>query len=190
MLFRSTNRRIKTSLKTLQDKFSTAPYGFVDLDVQWLVATLFKQGKISLNMSSRNISLLDTAGEELVRYFTKREYAEKLLIEIREHPSDRQMKSVREVMKDLFSVPTVGEEDDALISAFKTRAKNLLLNIRDLLPEYRIEERFPGKRILEDGQKLLNETVEITAPMEFFRYVDSHKEDFLDFAEEIGRAHV
>lgn len=43
----NTDRRIKTSLKTPQDKFSAAPYGFIDLDVQWLVATLFKQGKIS-----------------------------------------------------------------------------------------------------------------------------------------------
>lgn len=180
----NTDRRIKTSLKTLQDKFSAAPYGFIDLDVQWLAATLFKQGKISLSLNSRGISLVDTDADELVRYFTKREYVEKLLIEIREHPSDRQMKSVRDVMKDLFQIPTVGEEDDALIKSFKDRARNLLVKIKDLLPEYRLESRFPGKKILEDGQKLLDEAVEITAPMEFFRYIDVHKDDFLDFAED------
>ncbi|MEA4994185.1 MAG: BREX system P-loop protein BrxC [Oscillibacter sp.] len=180
----NTARHIKTSLKSLQEKFSAAPYGFVELDVQWLIAMLFKQGKVSFTVNSQNISLVDTAPDDLVRYLTKREYLEKLLIEIREHPSDKQMKSVREVMKDLFALPSVNEEDDALIKSFKTRAKNVLVNIKDLLTEYRVEARFPGKRTLESGQKLLTETVEIAAPMEFFRFVDSHKDDFLDFAED------
>ena len=180
----NTVRHIKTSLKVLQDKFSAAPYGFIDLDVQWLAAMLFKQGKIALNMNSRNISLVDTASEELLRYFTKREYSEKLLIELREHPSDRQMKSVREVMKDLFQIPTVGEEDDALIKSFKDRSKNKLEQIKALLPEYRLEPRFPGKPILEAGQKLLEEATDISSPMDFFRFVDTHKDDLLDFAED------
>ncbi|WP_352415958.1 BREX system P-loop protein BrxC [Oscillibacter ruminantium] len=180
----NTARHIKTSLKSLQEKFSAAPYGFVELDVQWLLAVLFKQGKVSFTLNSKNISLVDTAGEDLVRYLTKREYLDKLLIELREHPTDRQMKSVREVMKELFSIPSVTEEDDALIKAFKDRARNKLQNIRDLLPEYRLESRFPGKLVLEGGQKLLDEVLDITAPMEFFRYVDAHKNDFLDFAED------
>lgn len=89
-------------------------------------------GKNLLSLNSRAISLVDTDADELVRYFTKREYVEKLLIEIREHPSDRQMKSVRDVMKDLFQIPTVGEEDDALIKSFKDRARNLLVKLKDL----------------------------------------------------------
>lgn len=180
----NTTRHIKTSLKSLQEKFFAAPYGFVELDVQWLLAVLFKQGKVSLILNSKNISLVDIAGEELVRYLTKREYVDKLLVELREHPTDRQMKSVREVMKELFSVPTVSEEDDALIKAFKDRVRNKLQNIKDLLPEYRLEQRFPGKHTLEAGQKLLDEVLDITSPMEFFRYVDAHKDDFLDFAED------
>lgn len=180
----NTTRRIKTSLKTLQDKFSAPPYGFVELDVQWLVGVLFQQGKIAFTVSSKNISLIDTPADEVVRYLTKREYLEKLLIETREHPTDKQMKSVREIMKDLFAIPSVGEEDDALIKSFKTRATNKIIHIKDLLPEYRMEPRFPGKRLLEDGQRLLQEALDITAPMEFFRFVDSHKDDFLDFAED------
>lgn len=180
----NTARHIKTSLKTLQDKFSAAPYGFVELDVQWLVAVLFKQGRISFTMNSKNISLVDTAAEDLVRYLTKREYLEKLLVELREHPSDRQLKSARDVMKDLFGIPSVGEEGDALIKSFKIRARNTLSEIKELLPEYRMESRFPGKQVLQSGQKLLLEAVEITSPMEFFHYIDAHKDDFLDFAED------
>ena len=35
---------MKTSMKTIKDRFMKAPYGFVEDDVQWLVARLFKRG--------------------------------------------------------------------------------------------------------------------------------------------------
>lgn len=180
----NTARHIKTSLKTLQDKFFAAPYGFVELDVQWLLAMLFKQGKVSFTVNSKNISMLDTSSEELVRFITRREYLEKLLIEIREHATEQQVKSVKEVMKELFSLPMVSEEDDALIKAFQSRCQNKLEQMKDLLTEYRLESRFPGKHVLENGQKLLSEAAEVKSPIEFFRYVDSHKEAFLDYAED------
>lgn len=53
-------RHMKTSLKSLQDKFGAAPYGFDTKDVQWLVAMLFKLGRVSLTLNSRNLSLLST----------------------------------------------------------------------------------------------------------------------------------
>ena len=35
---------MKTSMKTIKDRFTKAPYGFVEDDVNWLVARLFKRG--------------------------------------------------------------------------------------------------------------------------------------------------
>ena len=40
-------RHMKTSLKSLQDKFGAAPYGFDPKDVQWLVAMLFAGKSVS-----------------------------------------------------------------------------------------------------------------------------------------------
>ena len=41
-------KHMKTSLKSLIDTFRAAPYGFIELDVQWIVAKLLKQGDITL----------------------------------------------------------------------------------------------------------------------------------------------
>lgn len=71
-------RRTKTSMKSLQDKFTSAPYGFDVKDVQWLVAMLFKLGRISLSINSQVLSLLSNTKDELVRYITKRDFVEKL----------------------------------------------------------------------------------------------------------------
>lgn len=83
-------RHMRTSLKSLQDKFGVAPYGFNQKDVQWLVAMLFKMGRISLIYNSQSLSMLSNTKDELVRYLTKREFVEKLLIDIRkEQPTVR-----------------------------------------------------------------------------------------------------
>lgn len=81
-------RHMKTSLKSLQDKFAAAPYGFDQKDVQWLVAMLFKQGRVTMTLSSQSLSLLSTDAKDIVRYLTKREFVEKLLIDIRERATD------------------------------------------------------------------------------------------------------
>jgi len=177
-------RHAKTSMKSLLDRFSVAPYGFVELDVQWLVAMLFKQGKVTFTLNSKNISPIDTDINDLVKYITKRDYAEKLLIEKRERATERQIKSVKEVMKDLFSMTAVNEEDDTLMKNFKSRATNKAKDIESLLVEYRLESRFPGKAALTKALELLGEIIDTSNPIEFFKFVDGHKDELLDLAED------
>lgn len=181
----NTIRHTKTSIKILYERFTKAPYGFVELDVQWLVAVLFKQGKVAFTVNSQNISLASSNSADIVRYITKREYVEKLLIEKRERASERQIKAVKEVIKDFFGISTVSDEDDELMVSFKTRAQSKLSDIEKLLFEYKLEARYPGKNLLEETKKLLNSVTEINEPMEFFRFIDGKKDDFLDFAEDI-----
>jgi hypothetical protein len=182
----NTIRHTKTSLKTLFERFDKAPYGFIDLDIQWLIATLFKQGKVTFTINSQSVSLVGTDAAEIVRYITKREYIEKLLIEKREKATEMQIKSVKEIIKDLFGLTTVSDEDDALIASFKSRSQSKLADIEKLLFEYKIESRFPGKNILVKAKDLLNQVGSTSDPMEFFRLVDSKKDDFLDIAEDIS----
>ena len=179
-------RHSKTSMKTLLDRFTTAPYGFVELDVQWLVAMLFKQGKVTFTVNSTNISPIDTDINDLMKYITKRDYAEKLLMQKRERATEKQVKSVKAVMKDLFSMTAVTDEDDMLMKNFKGRAANKLNEIEKLLVEYRIESRFPGKSLLTKAKELLTELVDITNPIAFFKFVDSRRDDLLDMAEDIA----
>ena len=56
-------RIMKTSLKSLQDKFGAAPYGFDSKDVQWLVAMLFELGRVSLTLNSQSLTFAPTIRE-------------------------------------------------------------------------------------------------------------------------------
>jgi hypothetical protein len=181
----NTIRHTKTSLKSLHERFEKAPYGFIDLDVQWLIAMLFKQGKVTFTMNGQNVSLIDTVASEIVRYITKREYTEKLLIEKRERASDKQIKAVKEVIKDLFGLTTISEEDDALMGSFKSKATAKLKDIDKLTYEYKIESRFPGKAVVAKAKELLDTIISTNDPMEFFKFIDSKRDEFLDLAEDL-----
>ena len=177
-------RHIKTSLKALTDKFATVPYGFDPKDVQWLAAMLFKQGRISMVLNSQTLSLLSNSHEELVKYITKREYVEKLLIDIRVRATDRQIRSVKEVIKDYFGGSVSSEDDDVLMKAFKNFAKNKKQFFDDIMVEYRINPHLPSKSLMEKAKKNLEVVMNITDSVEFFKTVDKMRDELLDDAED------
>lgn len=177
-------RHVKTSLKALQDKFGVAPYGFDPKDVQWLVAMLFKMGRTSLTLNSQSLSLLSNSKDELVRFLTKREYVEKLLVDIRERATDGQIRSVKEVLKDYFGISVSSDDDDVIMKSFKNYAENKKRSFEDVMVEYRVNPKLPSKSLMEQAMKHLVEIMDVTEPVEFYKLVDQKRDDLLDDAED------
>lgn len=178
------SRHMKTSLKSLQDKFVAAPYGFDPKDVQWLVAMLFKLGRVSMTYNSQSLSMLTNSKDELVRYITKREFVEKLLIDIRERATDGQIRSAKEVIKDYFGFTVSSDDDDVIMKNFQSKAKDKLSAYNDIMVEYRVNSKLPCKSIMEKAKQSLEEIIAITEPVEFFKTVDRKRDDLLDDAED------
>lgn len=177
-------RRTKTSLKALLDKFGAAPYGFDPKDVQWLVAMLFKMGRVSLTYNSQNLSMLSNREEELVRYLTKRDFVEKLLVDIRERATDGQIRSVKEVLKDYFGFSLSSDDDDTIMKSFQSKAQDKLDTFSDIMIEYRVNPKLPCKSLMEQAKKNLEEVLDIKEPVEFFKTVDDMRDDLLDDADD------
>lgn len=184
MISLNNQRHVKTSLKALQDKFGVAPYGFDPKDVQWLVAMLFKMGRISLTLNSQSLSLLSNSKDELVRFLTKREYVEKLLVDIRERATDGQIRSVKEVLKDYFGISVSSDDDDVIMKSFKNYAENKKRSFEDVMVEYRVNPKLPSKALMEQAMKHLVDIMDITEPVEFYKLVDQKRDDLLDDAED------
>lgn len=178
------SRHMKTSIKSLQDKFGAAPYGFDPKDVQWLVAMLFKLGRVSLTYNSQALSLLTNGKDELVRYITKREFVEKLLIDIRERATDGQIRSAKEVIKDYFGFTVSSDDDDVIMKNFQSKAKDKLDAYNDIMVEYRVNDKLPCKSLMEKAKQTLEEMLSIKEPAEFFKTVDRKRDDLLDDAED------
>lgn len=180
----NTARHMKTSMKSILDRFTKAPYGFVEADVQWLVAKLFKDGDIAFYVNSEAITLHSKTEDEIIRYLTRKEYNEKLLTEKRIKANEKQKKAVREVMKELFHVSSSSEDDDALMSNFMKYAGSLKVEMEKLEIRYSSQPQYPGKSVILTGKRLIILVLPIKYPNEFFTMVDSKRDEFLDFAED------
>lgn len=177
----NTHMHMKTSMKTIKDRFMKAPYGFVEDDVEWLVARLFKRGDLSFTVNGASVTLLNKSDEEIVNLITKKANVEKLLMEQRVRVSDKDKKIVRDVTKELFHSAAVSEDEDSMMKTFQTYSRNLLGELNVL--EARYEERqYPGKTAVQKGKKLLSSALQQTTPLEFFKAVASASEDLIDFA--------
>lgn len=180
----NTQRHTKTSMKSILERFLKAPYGFVEADVQWLVAKLFKDGEISLFVNNEAVTLLSRSEEEIIRYLTRKEFNEKLMTEKRVKANERQKKSVREVMKELFNVSSSSDDDDAIMNSFLGYANNLKNELEKLEIHYQSHPEYPGKSVIASGKKLMNEVLQLKYSNEFFAVIDNKRDDYLDFAED------
>ena len=180
----NTQRHMKTSMKSILERFLKAPYGFVEADVQWLVAKLFKDGEIAMFVNNEAVTLLSKTPEEIIRYLTRKEFNEKLMTEKRVKANEKQKKSVRTVMKELFNVTSASDDDDAIMRSFLGYASNLKNDLEKLDIYYSTQSAYPGKNIILTGKKLMTDTMQMKYSAEFFAFVDQKKDDFLDFAED------
>jgi energy-coupling factor transporter ATP-binding protein EcfA2 len=173
----------KTSMKGLMDRFMKAPYGFVEDDVEWLVAKLFKNGDIALTVNGAAVTLLNKSEEEIIRYITKKEYVEKLLTERRQQAGIEEKKAVREVMKELFGVSSINDDDDSMMQSFQSYSSSLESELEKIEIMFN-NHSFPGKKTVLTGKGLLRAIIQIQSPSEFFKKIYSDRDDFLDFAED------
>ena len=180
----NTQRHMKTSMKSILERFLKAPYGFVEADVQWLVAKLFKDGEIAMFVNNEAVTLLSKSEEEIIRYLTRKEFNEKLMTEKRVKANEKQKKSVREVMKELFNVTSASDDDDAIMKSFLGYASNLKNDLEKLEIHYSNEPAYPGKQFVATGKKLMSEVLQMKYSNEFFAGIDRKKDDYLDFAED------
>lgn len=179
----NTRNHMKTSMKSVKDRFMKAPYGFVEDDVFWLVARLFKRGDLTFTVNGATVSLNNKTEEEIIGFITKKAFAEKLLMEERTRVPDKDKKAVRDVMKEVFQTTTSAEDEDTIMKNFQRYAQNTIYELERLEVYYK-EHRYPGKKVLETGKNLMLTVVQIQSAMDFFTMVSKKRDDFYDFAED------
>ncbi|WP_347297577.1 BREX system P-loop protein BrxC [Dolosigranulum savutiense] len=180
----NTERHLKTSIKTLLNRFLKSPYGFVEVDVWWLVAKLFKDGDIALFINNEAVTLLSRSEEEIIQYLTRKKFNEKLMIETKEKANVKQKKSVKVVMKELFGITSSSEDDDEIMKKFIEHAGKLKKELDNLNNYYSVQPKYPGKEVVNQGKKLMNTVLQTKYSKEFFTNIDNNKDDYFDFAED------
>lgn len=174
---------VKTSMKSIKDRFMKAPYGFVEDDVQWLVAKLFKRGELSFSVNGASVTMMNKDVEEIINYITKKAFVEKLMMEERVRVQDKDKKVVRDVLKELFHTSSPSDDEDAAMNYFISFANKLITGLRVMKKDYD-RAKYPGLKVIEEGIRIMSDIVQIQSPVEFFQTVSKKQDDLLDFAED------
>lgn len=180
----NTSRHLKTSMKSVSERFLKAPYGFVEADIWWLAAKLFKDGEIAFFVNNEAVTLLSHTTQGIIRFITRKEFSEKLMFEKRVKANEKQKKAVREVAKKLFGASISSDDDDCIMKSFLSYASSLKSELEKLEIRYQTENSYPGKSLVSTGKRLMTEVMQLKYASEFFNTVDDKKDDFLDFAED------
>ena len=179
------NKHETITLKSLLNRYSKAPYGFVNLDIQWLVASLFAQKRITLIINSEEISLKSEGASKILDYLTKKDYSEKLLISQRKSISKIKIKTVREVLKDVYGLTVSYDNDEKIMDEFKRVNKSKIGEIDEYLLEFKIFDKYPGKKVLEYAKELFNDANNKKNISQFYNFVSDNSDEFLDLADDL-----
>ena len=174
---------LKTSMKTLRERFTRAPYGFVDDDVNWLTAFLFRRGDFDFSVSGAAVSRLDRTPDEIIGFITKKQYAERLMLEEHIRVSEKDKRAAREILRELFHVVGVSDDEEIIMRKFQDNCNAMITEMERLEAGYQ-RYAYPGKKVIASGKTLLKSVCGIASRMEFYKTVAAKRDDFLDLAED------
>mgnify|MGYP000858737724 FL=1 len=176
---RNTSRNIPMTMKGIIGLYSKAPYGWTELDIAAIMIKLFKAQEIKIEYNGQ---YLTTDDRDIVKYLTKRDYLDKVLVKKRAKTPVKYITNVKELCKELFNYSAVPADEDGLMNRFKDLTQGEIASIRELLVYYK-QANYPGKNILDEGKKIFDETISIKDTMEFYEKCYELKDDFLDYVD-------
>lgn len=188
---RNTDRNIPMTVKTIINAYEKAPFGWKDLDIIGIVLGLFKSQEVRLQLGNE---YLNTSDRDIINYLTKRDYQDRLIVKKRMKTPAKYINNTKNLAKEVFGSLAVPDDEDGLMEWFKKQCQHEL-NMRSLdtndygiyflLEEYKKNKYYPGKDVLERGQKLFEEIIKIKEVKEFYERLYELQDDLLDYEEDV-----
>jgi len=174
-------KHLQITMKNILDKFEDAPYGWREIDIAGMVATLFKQQKIRLHYQG---AFLETNDKAIPAYLRKKTEVEKLLIKKRVSIDEKLVKTAREVGKDIFNVLNLPLDEDGLIRELLSRIAEKTQHIeRDYLRHYE-GRQYPGKDLVMQGLNIFEELQQYKQDhTTLLNKLKEYQDDLLDWDE-------
>ncbi len=162
-------------LSDLKEHFTKKPFGWKEMTISGLVAILYLREEIKLRYQSE---YLFNAEDATAKHLTRRDDADKLIIEIREKTGEEDLKAVRLILNNLFDKLSLPEKEGELYETAEKILREELSALQVIEGRYEEEGSFPGRARIEAYRKFLKELTENSDPSAFFRAVASQKIEF------------
>jgi hypothetical protein len=169
----------------IKERYRRKPYGWREMTISGLVATLFAKDEIKLRYQKTYLILKKETAEEIVRDLTRKDYADKLVLEIREKANVEVIKDVRAVLRDVFEKTNVPEKENELFEFTHELFTKENTNLEQIEGRYKEEQRFPGRQKVKEYASFLSHVLNITDPSAFLGSVAEEKDELIRLREEV-----
>lgn len=151
LAFVQANKRvgIRTTLKSIEDKFSKKPYGWYLAAIQCLTAMLLGRGKVEARIDS---NILESA--DLERALTNTHGFGNVIIDLQSDITQSELRQAKDIFSSLFDRPATANEARALGLEFRAALDETLTHLREM--HARVSQ-FPFLVALEDSIHQLEE---------------------------------
>jgi hypothetical protein len=144
-------KMLPTSMGDIQKRFSGIPYGWREIDIAALIATLMTDGKITVQYAGNIVRGDD---HRITDYLRRRSEVDKTIIKRRVAIADSLMKKSREFLREYFGVMDVPADEDALISYVLSGFNDNKQKLQNLLDTEYVYAKYPDRNVVETGIKL------------------------------------
>lgn len=170
-------------IKPLYDRFTSAPYGWRELDIAKIIAVLLKDQRIRIRY---NAEFLDPEKDvnTLMTVFTKTREADKAIVTIRQKVDESLIRSVRRIAKDLFEKRDLADDEDGLIKDIRHLIELKEEEIRSYKGRYE-GRKYPGRGILDKGLEYFSKFDKSIDNLTFFQRFKEMEVDLAEWFEDI-----
>lgn len=173
-----------TSMGDIQRRFSQTPYGWREIDIAAVVATLINQQKVVLQFGGSTIQPTD---KHIPDYLRRKSEIDKALISRRTAIPDVLVKRTKEFLREYFNTMDLPADEDGLIAYVLDGFASERDSFQRLLDEEYGKNAYPDKAVVENGIKLcdtmLLQKKDNTA---LLTKLTELSEDFLDLSEDMA----
>lgn len=163
---------VPVTLESIVRDFKSAPFGFTDEDVAYIVAYLMKTELVSLIYNGTTLAPTADTADILLKSANDG----KITIKVRERIDNQLLDTVRSVARDLFDTTALGDTEDAMADSLRREIDTKLEATTAYLQKYNYAS-YPGKSVVETVNALLRELKQIRDTKDLFDALDDKQND-------------
>lgn len=185
------NKKFTVTMKTLRDHFvGKEPFGFVNEDLEWAIARLFKEANINLFKNGIPLATTDNI-RDISKTILERKAPEKIRVELREIIDPSLKHLVKELGYALFESKNIVDEnnDDTTRVRFINYTNQMIEKFTTYKNQANTAINYPQSNLIDDVLKLLQQIADTRDTKSFFEMVKRKEEELLDWAEDSEDIH-
>lgn len=184
ILFQS-NKGITVTMKTLRDNFiGKDPYGFVNEDLEWVIARMFKEGDLNLIKNGIPLTTTDNVAD-ISKVIFERKAPEKIRVELRIKIGITQKKLAKTLGYELFRSKNIVDEnnDDTTKARFVDKTEKMIMRFKNYLGT--AGNYYPQDDVIQKALKVLTQVVEARDTRSFFDVLTEKQDELFDWSRDM-----